>query len=256
MKYFVRPPADAYLSAESDYSEGYRTYTEYNYLNPGLASRIKSWHFETALELTKEHFHNGNVIDFGCADGAFLPSLSKHFNHVCAIDRNPGFVKTASAAVQALGLGNVELLCNDGLSIETVKSRLSGREYQVLYLLETLEHVGDNNSLYPSKVHFLKEIASLIDKDGVIVVSVPNMVGPFFLVQRIGLTLTGSLREPISIGNLLKASFLGSTVDLEKRWNGGHLGFNHKKLEDCMKGEFRILRKRHIMFQVLYLITR
>ena len=33
-------------------------------------------------------------------------------------------------------------------------------------------------------------------------------------------------------------------------------GFNHKKLESRIKNEFRILKKRHIMFQVLYLITR
>ena len=256
MKYFVRPPVDAYLSAESNYCEGCKTYTEYNYLKPGLASQIKSWHFETALELTKDYFHHCNVVDFGCADGAFLPSLSKHFAHVYAVDRNPGFVKTASGLVRTMGLGNVELLCNDGLSIEDVRSRLSGREYQVLYLLETLEHVGDNSALYPSKIRFLEEIASLISKDGVIVISVPNMIGLFFLIQRIGLASIGALREPVSLGNLLKASFLGNTVDLEKRWDGGHLGFNHRKLEDCMKSEFRILRKKHIMFQIVYVITK
>jgi hypothetical protein len=85
---------------------------------------------------------------------------------------------------------------------------------------------------------------------------VPNMIGFFFLIQRIGLALTGSLREPISVGNLLKASLLSNTEDLEKQWNGGHLGFDHRKLENCIKGEFRILRKKHMMFQVLYLITK
>jgi 2-polyprenyl-3-methyl-5-hydroxy-6-metoxy-1,4-benzoquinol methylase len=137
-----------------------------------------------------------------------------------------------------------------------VKSRLSGRKYQVLYLLETLEHVGDKDSLYESKVRFLKEIATLIEKEGVIVVSVPKMVGISFLIQRIGLALTRSPREPISLSNLLKASLANNTTDLEKRWEGEHLGFNYRKLETRIKNEFQILKKKHILFQVLYLIRK
>ena len=213
-------------------------------------------HFEIALALSKKHFHTANAIDFGCADGIFIPSLSKHFAHVYAIDRNPGNVKTASASVNALGLGNVELLCNDGLTIRDMKSRLSGREYHVMYLLETLEHVGEKESLYDSRVNFLHEIAALIDKDGIIVISVPNMIGIFFLLQRIGLALTGSFREPISFLNLFKASLLRNTADLEKKWSGGHLGFNHRKLESRMKKDFYILKKRHIAFQILYVIKK
>jgi tRNA G46 methylase TrmB len=129
MKYFIKPAADVYLSSESHYYKQYKTYAEYNYLRPGISSYIKCWHFETALRLTKGYFHNSNVIDFGCADGVFIPSLSKYFNHVCAIDRNPSFVKIASALVSTQNLSNVELVCNDGLTIENTKSRLSGRKY-------------------------------------------------------------------------------------------------------------------------------
>jgi len=256
MRYFIKPEADAYSSAESRKYPGNKTYTEYNYLAPGIASYIKTWHFEKALALTRSYFHHANVIDFGCADGVLLPSLSKYFNHVCAIDRNPAFITTASALVDELHLSNVELLCNEGLTIEDVKSRLAGREYHVLYLLETLEHVGDRDAMYDSRVRFLKEIADLIAKEGIMVVSVPNMVGIFFLIQRVGLALTHSLRETLSVRELLKASLLNNTAGLEKRWDGGHLGFNHRKLENRMKLEFRILKKSHIMFQVLYLITR
>ena len=256
MKYFVKPPADAYLAGESNYLQDYRSYAEYNYLKPGIVPYIKCLHFEIALELSKEHFLTANAIDFGCADGIFLPSLAKHFAHVYAIDRNPNNVKTAAGSVNELGLGNVELLCNDGLTIQDMKSRLAGRDYHVLYLLETLEHVGEKESLYDSRVHFLHEIAALIDKDGIIVISVPNMIGIFFLIQRIGLALTGSFSEPISFWNLFKASLLGDTADLEKKWSGAHLGFNHRKLESRMKKDFYILNKRHIAFQILYVIKK
>ncbi len=255
MSYFIKPDAASYASAESRNYPGSRTYSEYNYLTPGIASAIKTWHFEKALSLTKDFFHSANVIDFGCADGVFLPSLSRYFNHVCAVDRNPAFVATASTLVNDLQMTNVDVLCNDGMTEEELKSRLSARPYQVLFLLETLEHVGDKEALYDSRIRFLKELLGLIDEGGRVVISVPNMLGFSFFVQRLGLALTHSLREPITLGNLIKASLLHDTGNLEKMWDGGHLGFNHAKLERRMKLDFRILKKCNIMFQILYVIT-
>lgn len=102
-------------------------------------------------------------------------------------------------------------------------------------MLETLEHVGDKDSLYESKIDFLERISTLIEDRGILVVSVPKMVGIPFLVQRLGLEMMKMQREPVSIIDLFKASFLNDTEDLEERWCGGHLGFNHKKLERSLQ---------------------
>lgn len=254
-KYYIQPPRDIYLSEESHYYKD-KTYAEYNYLRPGLVSYIKTRHFELSLKLTRDYFHKCNVIDFGCADGVFLPSLAKNFTRVVAIDRVPGFIELSSKLVSAMGLNNVELICNDNLTINDTKSRLSGEKYHILYLLETLEHVGDKDSLYDSKINFLKEVSTLIDEHGLIVISVPKMVGISFLIQRIGLAITRSLRESISLSDLFKACFLNDTTGLEKRWKGGHLGFNHRKLESYLKNEFRLLKKRDLLFQVVYIIKK
>lgn len=255
-RYYIQPPIDIYSSEKSHYYKEYKTYAEYNYLRPGLVSYIKTRHFELSLKLTRDYFHKCNVIDFGCADGVFLPSLAKYFTRVVAIDIVPSFIELSSKLVSVMGLNNVELICNDNLTINDTKSRLSGEKYHILYLLETIEHVGSKDSLYKSKIDFLKEIATLVDEEGIIVISAPKMVGISFLIQRIGLALLGLNREPISMSNLLKASFLGDTTDLEKRWQGGHIGFNHEKLETQLKNEFHILKKKDIFFQVLYAIRR
>ena len=255
-KYFIKPPIDIYQSVGSRYYQEYKTYAEYNYLRGGFSSYIKIWHFEMALKLTQKYHHHCNVIDFGCADGVFIPSLSKYFNRVVAVDKIPDFIKISSKLVSTLGLNNVELICNDSRTINDVKSRISSEKYHILYLLETIEHVGSKDSLYKSKIDFLKEIATLVDEEGIIVISAPRMVGISFLIQRIGLALLGLNREPISMSNLLKASFLSDTTDLEKQWHGGHIGFNHKKLENHLKNEFHILKKKDIIFQVLYVIRR
>jgi len=258
MRHFVKPGVDAYSSAEGlIYWQEYRTYSQYNYLRPGVASYIKARHFEVALSLTRHHFHKCNVIDFGCADGIFLPSLSKHFPHVAGVDNNPEFIKICEGLLSRLDLRNVELICNDNLTIDNLRPELLGRSYDILYLLETLEHVGDKDSPYESRIAFLREIATLVAENGMIVISVPKMVGFPFLIQRIGLAVLRLPREDISLRDLLKSSFLSATDDLEKAWeHEKHLGFNHKKLETPLGAAFHILRKRELFFQVVYVIGK
>lgn len=262
MKYFVKPPLvtvedNKYktFSELAGVSPIYKTYSHYNYLQPGIVSYIKRMHFEIALKLTRRYFNKCNVIDFGCADGAFLPSLAKYFNHVIGVDKVPVFVNIASKLCNELCLNNVELICNDALPIRDLGSKTSSKKFHILFLLEIIEHIGSKGSLYESKNNFLKELFTLIDKNGLIVISVPKMTGISFLLQQIGYTLFGLKREPISIGNLIKASILNNTDDLEKQWNGEHLGFNHNKFEKCLATEFNIISKKDIFYQVIYLIS-
>lgn len=238
------------------YRGKYASYSDDNYLQPGLASFMKIRHFEQALKLTREYFHDANVIDFGCADGPFLPSLSKYFNHVFAIDKSSIRLKFASKLANIMNLRNVELLCNDNMMFNDVKSKISDRKYQILYLLETLEHVGDKSNPWESRIDFIKELFNLIDEDGIIIISVPNMIGISFLLQRIGFLILNVKREKISLTDLLKVTLFNDTTNLEKNWQGGHFGFNHKKLEYRLKKEFTILKKKNIIFQVLYKIAR
>ncbi len=258
-RYYVTPPRDVFSSMEGDdYAAGFRTYAEYNYLRSGVAAAIKTRHFEAALELTKDHFHRCNVIDLGCADGVFLPSLSRHFDHVLAVDRFPMFLKVAAQLVKKLRLDNVEVRPNEAARSHDVKVPRLEKRYHIAYLLEVLEHIGSRTDLYGAKIGFLKQAASLLDDDGFMVISVPIMVGIPFLLQRIGLAAFGLLREKISLKDLLKAGLFRNTEDLEKNWRGedSHLGFNHKKLERYLKRDFRIVKKKNLFFQMLYLIKK
>jgi 2-polyprenyl-3-methyl-5-hydroxy-6-metoxy-1,4-benzoquinol methylase len=258
MKYFVKPSLDAYSSVEgANYFGHYKTYSEYNYLRPGVSSIIKARHFEIALRLTRNQFHKCNVLDFGCGDGIFLPSLARHFKTVMAIDNNRESIKICEGLLSTLKLTNVELMCNDNLMVDDLRLRLLGRSYGILYLLETLEHVGDKDSPYESRIAFLKKMATLIPEDGIMVISVPKMVGISFLIQRMGLAALGLHRDAISLKNLLKAAFLNDTKELEKTWvHHTHLGFNHKKLEPHLNRAFHVLLKKDLLFQVLYVIGK
>ena len=258
-RHFVRPP---YLTLDGfSYlpEKGVKTYSEYNYLKPGLASFLRTRHLEYALRMVGKYPPEYNVIDFGCADGSLLPSLSRRFKHVVGIDSEPDFIKLAAKVTD--NLANVQLICNQGLGMGDLRAKLAGRKYQILFLLETLEHIGDKNNLWESRVEFVRELFTLIDKSGVIIISVPVMVGLPFLIQRVGLFVFNAKRDKASKIGLLKAYFLNDTDDLEKQWHPwrmgetGHIGFNHKKLEVHLKREFDILEVKNILFQVLYVCS-
>jgi 2-polyprenyl-3-methyl-5-hydroxy-6-metoxy-1,4-benzoquinol methylase len=259
---FVKPSPSVYqrmASSDYRYSESEAvpcaTYAEYNYLRPGLASRIKLHHFEVALRLTRDCFGSCPVIDFGCADGVFLPSLSRYFPQVVGIDRRADFVEISKALVREMRLPNVTIVCNDALPVEQLREQLPGRNYQIAFLLETVEHVGDASSPWESRVAFIRQVFELLERNGRIVVSVPKMTGLAYLVQRTGLAVLGAAREPITWRNLLRAVFLGDTSELEPQWNGNHLGFNHHKLEQHLRREFDIKRSSSF-FQAIYVLQR
>jgi 2-polyprenyl-3-methyl-5-hydroxy-6-metoxy-1,4-benzoquinol methylase len=256
---FVRPPESVFCDPELEFMDGFRTYGEYNYLRPGLVSRIKSAHFEKALELVVGGFGRANVIDFGCADGVFLPSLARHFPHVAAVDREPKLADIALRVVKEIAASNVDVICNETLDADALRRRLSGRSYQVAFCLEVLEHVGEPGrveDLYPAKLRLLDQLLALLDDGGRVVASVPIMVGLPFLIQRAALAVLGGWREPIRWAELWRAVLLRDTSRLEPRWDGGHLGFNHLRLEQAMRGRFDVERRVNLGFQIVYVVRQ
>lgn len=232
------------------------SYGAYNYLG-GLASGVKRAHFGAALHAARAH-EGGTAIDFGCADGILLPSLSRSYERVWAIDLDPGFVETARRVAAHHELANVTLTCNPDGALPALPPQLDGGA-DVLFALETVEHVGERARMWESRVEVLEGLFALVRPGGEIVITVPTMVGPAFLAQRAALRALGLRRERrISRGELLRAGLLWDTDALERRWKApsGHLGFNHVRLQRAMAERFEIVRKRHLVFQVLYVIRR
>ena len=231
-------------------------------LSLALRSFLRTRHFEYALRLTQQYFNKFNVIDFGCADGPLLPSLAKYFNYVIGIDTEPDFIELASRVVDSSGLKKVILICNKNLTADELKFKLRDYKFEILFLLETIEHIGDRNDLWHSKIKFINELFTLLEQDGIIVVSVPKMVGIPFLLQRIGLFTLNSERENISFDNLIRSSVFKDTTSLEKNWQSwqmgkiGHLGFNHLKLERLLEKEFNIIKKKDIFSQIIYVMQK
>ena len=64
---------------------GPNAYAVHNYFGKGPISWVKRQRFQKALNLGSKIASTG-TIDYGCADGVLLPTLSDHYDQVVAID--------------------------------------------------------------------------------------------------------------------------------------------------------------------------
>lgn len=253
---FVSPPREFYTSDRFRYGHGHHTYTSFNYLGSGPITRFKRHRFEIALGLTREYFGRGGAIDLGCADGVLIPSLSKHFPRVAAVDSDPGSAEIATQLVDSLGLKNVRVVCNAGMTTAALRLAIGDAPYQVLYMLETLEHVGQQPEVYASKITFVEDALSLLEPGGVVVISVPKMVGIPYLLKYGIQSVLQLPHEHQDMGALLRAGLLKDTEASEAQWNGGHLGFNNAKLQRYLRKHFTIARTRDFLFSQFYVIRK
>lgn len=262
MRYFVRP-APGILESETEcYIGPYRTYAHYNYLRPGPIAALKRRRFDVALSLAQPWFHRTGAIDFGCADGVLLPSLARYFPRVAAIDNDPRVIPIARQVVEESHLESVDVINSHEMPFPALRARLqrSEREYGIMFLLETLEHIGPDlpaeDDQYAYRVQFVQDLFTFLAPPARIIVSVPRMTGLGFLTRYVTQSTLGLAHERIPVADALRAGILGDTESLEPQWTGGHLGFNDRKMERELKKAFTVIEEKRLPFSLVYTIER
>jgi methyltransferase family protein len=248
--YFVYPRSPAYASASHSYRGAHPTYAQYNYLRPGLIPWMKRRRFELALRLAAPWFHRTPVIDFGCADGVLLPSLSKYFPSVIGVDRDPAACAVATAVIRDLGLTNVEIVCTaDSEVLWDRDSRVATSGCRLMFALETMEHACASD---PERVAFMRRLFALMQPGGNMIISIPRTTGPLFLLKHAAQRALGIADEPLSVGEAFRAGLRSDTSRLEPRWRGGHLGFNDRTFERAIRESMRVVHRRPTVLSGIY----
>lgn len=96
-----------------------------------------------------------NVLDFGCGEGAFLPTLSKYFNEVDAMDLSTTEAKKLCK----------ELRCNKVSFYEDLSD--INKKYDIIVAMEVLEHIKDIKSI-------TENLTGRLKKDGMLIVTGPS----------------------------------------------------------------------------------
>lgn len=172
------------------------------------------------------------------------------------IDINPNFIEMANQVTKKAKLNNTRCICNEGMDFEKLKTFLGDETFHVAFLMEVLEHVGDHGiKQHRTRAHFLKNVSELLHSNGLMVISVPIMIGIPFLLQRVGLTFFNLHREPYSIPEFFLSVFLKNTKRLESSYRNGHKGFNHERFEKTLE-DLKIVAKIRTFFQMMYVIKK
>ena len=195
--------------------------------NP-LLRFAKLRYFHLSEELSDRYSLKGRALDLGCGEGFFIPTLSKRFDEVVAVDCNPTLYKNAKNLVKVLKLQNVKVIYNKGGKLRPFLKK----RFNVIYCHEIFEHVLD---LPP----FFKELKSLLSHGGHLVFSVPIEVGSSLFFKEIASKIFGRYRESYTLQELFKASVLWDTSGIPN--TGKHKGFDYRSFLRVLNKHFEVL---------------
>ncbi len=106
------------------------------------------------------HGRSGRMLDVGCGEGYALSFFREKGWAVCGLDFSSAGVESKNPSCKdALLTGDIFDLLNNEIS--------AGKEYDIVWLQNVLEHVLD-------PVDLLQSLRKIVAKDGVAVVTVPN----------------------------------------------------------------------------------
>lgn len=212
------------------------SYAHYNYLRPSFISKLKRHRFEVALSLARPYF-GSCAIDFGCADGVFLPSLAKYFSSVIAIDKDAQSVQKANTLILAMSLTNVT-------AIQSSDQALIQAPCSVLFLLEVLPYIED-------QIGFVRQLLSLVEPAGAIIAAVPRMTGPLFAIKYLVQLLTGMNMSRYTFAEYV-CSCVGIVPPTAIR---GFKGFDERQTRESLKRNFT-MRVWSELTSIFYIIRK
>lgn len=167
------------------------------------------------------------VIEIGCFDGRAVEYVPDRLERYVGLDAN---------WEDGLDIGRKKLSGRPEVSlIETTTpaalKQFADGSFNVAVALETLEHIPT-----PVMREYLAELARVTD--GLLLVSVPNEMGPVFLAKFLVKRLFLGWREPFTFAEVV-ASTLRRQHKVARR---EHKGFSYAALIDDLRAHFDIVR--------------
>lgn len=220
LSYFFNENSDINKEIFTKWEFNEEFFDNYNYcfhvysLNSFLINLYVYRHLYYALNL--ESFSRDKIIlDLGCADGPFLPSLNFYGKRVIGLDLSLSWLQRARKLINCkkYPLNKVILLNAEGHYLP-----FKDNSIDLVYCLETLEHI-------PNSMDLINEIYRILKDKGTLIYSLPIEIGFSLFIRQLVGKITKFPREPYSLRDLIKNGLLKKP---SKRINNP---INHKNFD-------------------------
>jgi len=116
----------------------------------------RNWTLKKKLNLIQQYHKSGTLLDIGCGTGYFAAYMKENRYDVSAMEPDTEASKKASEKLNKIPFK----------SLEEVEGT-----YKIITMWHVLEHVHDINATF-------SKLSSLLEKDGVLIIAVPNPESP------------------------------------------------------------------------------
>lgn len=219
-------------------SEDPQSYVAQNFT--GLLGAVRRVRFQRALQLARR-YGSRLAVDYGCANGVFLPALSREYHTVIGYDVD---IWWRPAAERSLVYPNVKL----AWSQDELAQRLEGRRADAVFCLEVIEHVAP-----AARPGLLAHMHELLSPYGNLFLSMPIEVGPMAFAKEVYRFARGNYPAGRDIRTLAKAVFLQhglAQTDLRD-----HFAFDFRAVVDLLAGRFVVEEARYLPLDALGLLA-
>lgn len=209
------------------------------YSNSYLIDLYSYRHLFFALNIA-ELIDNKKILDLGCADGPFLPTLNRNGSIIIGLDFLLDWLLKAKDLKDSKenSLERVILV-----NAESHYLPFKNNSIDLIFCLETLEHI-------PNSISLINEIYRVLKEGGELIYSVPNEIGFSLLIRQLIGKFTGFERENYSVKELFRNGILKRP---SKRINNPitHKNFDWKKIQHLINIKFRQLKITYSPFPFL-----
>jgi len=122
--------------------------------------------FKDIVRRINKYKPEGNLLDIGCGDGHFL-SYAKEYYNISGIE------PSAELSVYASKLLNIPILHG-----YFPKCMQKNEKMDIITMIQVLEHI-------PDPVYILKNVYNTLKDNGLIVIEIPSITAPHFLLYRL-----------------------------------------------------------------------
>jgi len=212
-------------------------------------SRVVAWSHGSRFALARQLVAaraGGRLLDYGCGDGTFAAMVHEIFTEATGVDVDPGQV---AECVARLGhLPGVHF----GLTRDLGRPGFTA-PWDVVTCMEVLEHC-----LEGERRRVVGELARLVSRSGLVVISVPIEIGPSVAGKQFFRALAGLRRlgdyayrerySPLELARstfgvrIPRAVFEGDGPDGRYAYHG-HKGFDYRDLERELAAHFVVARR-------------